>query len=129
MFFIGVFGIESKEKEIKILNNLNCKNCNLSVAGRLIKSFSFFHFFFIPLFKWNENYYVICNNCNTVYSVSKEKGKAIERGEDLNITYWDMQEVHNEYYNDNYYGAKKCSNCGNVVESSFKYCPHCGAKI
>lgn len=129
MFFIGVFGIESKEKEIKILNNLNCKNCNLAVTGKLIKSFSFFHFFFIPIFKWNEKYYVMCDNCKIVYGISKEKGKAIERGENVSITYWDLQEVYNEYYNNNYYESKKCSNCGSTVETNFKYCPYCGARV
>jgi hypothetical protein len=130
MFFIGIFGIENKEKDIKILSNLSCKKCNLSVTGRLIKAFSYFHFFFIPLFKWDEKYYVVCDNCRTVYSISKEKGKAVEHGENIDVTYWDLQEeVYNEYYNDNYYKPKKCSNCDKIVEPNFKYCPHCGAKI
>ena len=51
MFFIGVFGIDNKEKEIKILNNFCCKNCNESSETKLIKTYSFFHFFFLPLFK------------------------------------------------------------------------------
>lgn len=128
MFFIGVFGIENKEEEIKILNNLSCKNCNLIVTGRLIKVFNFFHFFFIPLFKWNEKYYVVCDSCKSIYSVSNEKGKSIEHGENINITYWDLQEIDNEYHNNNC-KSKICLNCGNEVEANFKYCPHCGAKI
>ena len=77
MFFIGIFGIESKSKEIKILENLQCKKCNLKTKGKLIKTFDCFHFFFIPLFKWNESYYVVCNRCNSVYEIPKEKGKEI----------------------------------------------------
>ncbi|MEE0726422.1 MAG: zinc-ribbon domain-containing protein, partial [Clostridium saudiense] len=30
MFFIGIFGIDNKFKEIKVLNNFSCKNCNIS---------------------------------------------------------------------------------------------------
>ena len=70
MFFIGVFGIDNKEKEIKILNNFCCKNCNESSEAKLIKTYSFFHFFFLPLFKWNEKYYVICNGCNSIFNIS-----------------------------------------------------------
>lgn len=129
MFFIGVFGIENKNKEIKVLDNLSCKKCNSIVTGKLIKSFDFFHFFFIPLFKWNEKYYVLCDCCNTLYTINKEKGKAIERGENINITYWDLQEIDNGYYNNVNFQGHVCKNCGNKVEPNFKYCPYCGTQI
>lgn len=129
MFFIGIFGIENKRKEIKIINNINCKTCNKNINGKLIKEYDFFHFFFIPLFKWNESYYMICSNCNTVYSISKEKGKAIERGEDINITYWDLN-ITNSVYSDNfYYGRSICTRCGKEIDPYFDFCPYCGEKI
>ena len=127
MFFIGIFGIENKEKEIKKLNELCCKNCNIASELILIKIFTFFHFFFIPLFKWNENYYVVCRKCGSVYSILKEKGKSIEKGENIEITYWDLNEVKNSY--GGYYSVKRCSKCNREVESSFEYCPYCGEKI
>ncbi len=132
MFFIGVFGIENKDKEIKILNDLNCKKCENRVMGRLLKNFDFFHFFFIPLFKWNEKYYVLCDKCRYVYSIPKDKGKAIERGEDVQVTYWDLQEMYgDDYINtyDNKYDIKICPKCGGKVNSDFKYCPYCGEEI
>ena len=104
MFFIGIFGIDNKFKEIKVLNSFSCKNCNISNGASLVKYYTFFHFFFIPIFKWNEEYYVICNGCNSSFSIPKEKGKAIERGEDIEISYWDLKEVNNSY--ENYYIRK-----------------------
>lgn len=127
MFFIGIFGIDNKEKEIKIINNLCCKNCNISNEARLIKIFTFFHFFFIPLFKWNESYYVICNGCNSIFNISKEKGKSVENGEDIEITYWDLKEVNNNY--GSYYIVRRCPRCSREVENTFEYCPYCGEKI
>lgn len=124
MFFIGVFGIENKQKEIKHLNTIHCNKCNTTATGRLIKQFSFFHFFFIPLFKWNETYYVICDRCNTIYTISKEKGKSIETGEISEITYWDLNEVKN-----NYSSIRRCKCCGREVDNNFMYCPYCGEKI
>ena len=124
MFFIGIFGVESKEKEIKVIDNLPCKSCNRSTRGKIIKSYSYFHFFFLPIFKWNEEYFVICEGCKTVFSISKDKGKALERGENIEITYWDLNEV-NKY---NYYNIA-CSNCGKIVSNDYKYCPYCGNKM
>jgi hypothetical protein len=132
MFFIGVFGIENKDKEIKELNNLTCKKCNSTVQGKLIINFDFFHFFFIPLFKWNERYYVVCNRCKCLYSIPKEKGKAVENGDEVDITYWDLQEVYSDNdinFNDNSYDMKRCSSCGAQVKRDFKYCPYCGKEI
>ncbi|MCE5221479.1 MAG: zinc ribbon domain-containing protein [Clostridium sp.] len=129
MFFIGVLGIENKDKEIKILNNISCKKCNKTVSGKLIKNFDFFHFFFIPIFKWNEKYYVVCDQCKSVYIIPKDKGKTIEHGENVEISYWDLQEMHTDNYNNNYYEENICANCRKKIDRKFKYCPHCGAKI
>lgn len=124
MFFIGIMGIENKIKDIKSINDISCKGCNKTVNGRLIKNYTFFHFFFIPLFKWNESYYLICNSCGRTYGITKEKGKAIEKGENIEINYWDLQEV-----NTNSYGQRICSHCGRAVEGEFIYCPYCGKQI
>lgn len=129
MFFIGIFGIESGQKEIKLLDNISCKTCNIKTTGKLIKTFTMFQFFFIPIFKWNEEYYVKCNRCSTIYEIPKEKGKRIENGEGLDITYWDLKEVGNSS-NDYYYAPKNiCPSCGKTIEGDFKYCPYCGREI
>ncbi|MBW6409566.1 zinc ribbon domain-containing protein [Clostridium weizhouense] len=128
MFFIGIFGIENKDIEIKVLNNIVCEKCNTTVIGRLVKNYDYFHFFFIPFLKWNESYYVVCNNCASIYSIPKEKGKAIENGEDIELTYWDFKKTNNIYYDD-YYEPKVCCNCGKRLEYNFQYCPYCGEKI
>ena len=70
---------------------------------------------------------MICNGCNTYFSISKEKGRAIERGEDIEITYWDLKEVNNNY--GSYYIVRRCPRCSREVENTFEYCPYCGEKI
>ena len=50
MFFIGIFGIEHREKIIKEINNLTCKRCLQNVTGKLVKQYDYFHFFFISIF-------------------------------------------------------------------------------
>ncbi|GAA0115020.1 zinc-ribbon domain-containing protein [Clostridium senegalense] len=127
MFFIGVFGVEKKEKEIGNLNDISCRNCDMDLGGRVIKTFSFFHFFFIPIFKWNEKYYVVCNGCDFIYQVPIEKGKGFEKDKDVKFNYWDLKPV--EERNEICSHGNICSNCGKVVENNFKYCPYCGEKI
>ncbi len=123
MFFIGIFGIESKEKKIKELPNFFCKGCNKEETGQLIKTYNYFHIFFVPVLKWNENYYVLCNYCSTVYEIAKEKGKRLERGEGENITYWDLKEIKKTN------GVRICKNCNSQVEDRFVYCPYCGNRL
>ncbi|AKA67438.1 zinc-ribbon domain-containing protein [Clostridium scatologenes] len=125
MFFIGIFGVEDKQKQIKDINTINCKNCN-GIRHILIKQYSFFHIFFIPIFKWNIRYLLICNNCNTIYEIPKEKGIRAENGEDSAITYWDLKIIGN------YNGAQaqlRCSRCGRGIDSNFEFCPYCGERL
>ncbi len=121
MFFIGIFGIESKEKSIGKINDFSCKNCRHNHA-EIIKSYHFFHFFFIPVFRWKEMYYCICDQCKSIYGISKEKGKAYEKcGE--KISYWDLKalQVNNT--------PLTCPFCQNEVKEAFEYCPYCGKTL
>lgn len=128
MFFIGIFGIEDKQKEIRKLENLSCRDCNTTSSMILVKRYSFFHIFFLPLFRWNEQYYVICRECNRVYEIPKEKGKQAENGNESEITYWDLKLVEYEGFGSYRTIENKCRNCGRTIEPQFKYCPYCGEK-
>lgn len=127
MFFFGIFGVQSKQKEIAAFTKVQCRNCDKEHGGRLIKTYNYFHFFFIPLIKWNERYHVTCNGCNSIYEISKEKGKDIENGADIEITYWDLKPVESE---NNYASLnKRCDNCGREIRRDYEYCPYCGKKL
>lgn len=127
MFFIGVFGVQDKQKEIGIIKNLSCKNCS-GIASKLTlyKTYSYLHIFFLPVFKWNESYCAVCSSCNSIYEIPKEKGIRMEHGDEEAITYWDLKPMDFEYYNN--YIKYRCKNCGKEVEPQFEYCPYCGMK-
>ena len=60
-----------------------------------------------------------------MYSIDKDKGKAVENDDNIDITYWDLKEMnklHDDY-------IKRCSNCNKDVERGFNYCPYCGKKV
>lgn len=126
MFFIGIFGVDDKQKEVRTIKNLSCKNCDGFSGLTLFKQYTFFHLFFIPLFKWNIRYYLLCNTCNILYQLPIEKGIRAEQGDDTAITYWDLKSEETLYSAD--YNYNKCKNCGRVIDVSFDYCPYCGKK-
>ncbi len=81
MFFIGIFGIETKNVELKRLAPTMCKHCRGVEAFNLFKHYHQFHFFFIPLFKWKVEYYIVCEACQLIATIPTEKGQALEMGE------------------------------------------------
>lgn len=126
MFFIGILGVQSKEKEITDSAKIQCRECDKRLGGKLIKTYNFFHFFFIPLFKWGERYYLICNGCNSTYEIPKDKGKFIENGEDIEISYWDLKPVEK---GTNHSVIYKCNHCGKEIKGDYRYCPYCGYEV
>ncbi|SKA91246.1 zinc-ribbon family protein [Caloramator quimbayensis] len=123
MFFIGIFGIETKQEEIKDIQNVICKACGAMTSFRLIKTYNVFHFFFIPIIKWSKKYYIISRCCNRPFEIPIEKGEEIERGRDIPLNDEDLRPLYNNYdYN-------ICPNCKNEVDNNFIYCPYCGNKL
>lgn len=129
MFFIGVFGIEHKQRELCEINQLQCKNCGGVSSGKLYKTFQCFHFFFIPIIKWNEEYYLKCNNCRRVFKISSERGRNFEKGIGEKLTYWDLEEVENNYVDEDSDQKRVCQSCGEKTDNKYKYCPYCGNKM
>ena len=130
MFFVGIFGIEDKIKKIREDINVRCMGCGFEEAT-LVKIYSCFHIFFIPVLKWNEKYMIICNNCGKKYMVEEEDAiKAEEVGYIYNQKLIQLDQEEEDTFNIINGGAKpRCSFCGRELESDFRYCPYCGQKI
>lgn len=116
MFFIGIMGIGNKEKIILEIPNINCKACGSLGQYTVMKSYHYFHIFFIPLWKWKIEYYVKERTCQTIFRLDPEVGESIEKGVRSEIMPGDMEELH---------PARRCESCGGVLEEKFVYCPYC----
>lgn len=125
MFFIGIFGIETKDQEIGPLTPISCPKCHQTVPMTLFKHYYVFHFFFIPLIKWKMTYYVVCSSCRTIALIDKEKGQAIESGELSHLTYWDLEPMPSPIAS----ALTYCKHCGQQMDPTYDYCPHCGTPI
>jgi len=121
MIFIGIFGIQDKQRVVREYPNIVCK-CGRLSRGELIEHFTYFHLFFIPIFKWNRRYYMRYRCCNRIFRVPNDYAKEIKDSSDVDI---DRLEEIPRYE----YVSNRCSNCGAELHHSFAYCPYCGHKI
>lgn len=125
MFFFGVLGIDEKQTEIKKIPNLMCKACGRLTTYSLVKTYNCFHLFFVPVIKWGQRYLLISKCCGSIFELTLEQGKEVEKGNDsifdnLNITLVEDNSCKTNIF---------CRNCGKSIEPRFEYCPHCGAKL
>ncbi|EJO5348062.1 zinc ribbon domain-containing protein [Clostridium botulinum] len=125
MFFFGIFGINTKQEEIEDFENIVCKKCGTLSRYTVIKTYNIFHFFFIPLIKWGEKYYLKSRCCNTIYIISKENLHCVRSQGNLNDI--DLEEVYTKCSRVNN-STMICNNCGKEIKCSFDYCPYCGKK-
>lgn len=127
MFFLGVFGIETREREVGEVDSVACIKCGMLTKYTIIKTYNVFHFFFLPLVKWKEKYYLKSRCCNTIYEITKEDLDKINKSKNLKDV--NIKEIYSDI--DYSKGCREiiCTNCKRKVEENFTYCPYCGKKI
>ncbi len=128
MFFIGIFGIDSKEKEIKTFSNIVCPDCGRLTSAVFYTTYTYFHIFFIPTFRWNRKYFIKLRCCGAVYEVPEEYAQQLR--ETATIDFSRLKKVSSGFgafggFEDTY---ARCKNCGRTFDNSYSYCPHCGTK-
>ena len=123
MFFIGIFGIEQKQKEVSDRRNIICPACEAFGSYRLIKMYNYFHIFFIPIFKWNTRYFIKTSCCNKIFEIHSEIGKRIEGGESVEIKSSDLESLGVAEQ------SNVCYHCGATIDPRYVYCPYCGKTL
>lgn len=118
MFFFGIFGIGNKVKDIKEFNNCICV-CGRYSHLKLFKEYSYFHFFFIPLFTWGRRYYLEDRSCGRVFEVPPDYRGELLRSS--NIDFSRLQEVKMPF--------RVCPGCGKYSDANYQYCPYCGREL
>ena len=118
MFFIGLFGINNKEKYLGNIE-FKCTGC-LSDKVRLIETATNFHIFFIPIFSWNKRHMAICEKCGSTYIIKESSVKNVL--ENKKAVYEDVTDIVSE--------NRVCPDCSYpLYGQEYKYCPKCGRKL
>lgn len=126
MFFIGIFGVEEKEKEIKEFINTVCPCCGQLTRAVLIARYTYFHIFFIPTFRWNRQYFLRYRCCGGIYEVNADYFKNLKDASEI-----DIRKIKKKFCSSdaqNVY-CQRCAGCGKEFEKKFSFCPYCGRKV
>ena len=83
MFFI--MGITDGWKDFDFNQIITCMACGKYGRYNVFMTYMVLSLFFIPTFKWNRHYYVQSSCCGILYELDSEVGKAIARGEQVEI--------------------------------------------
>ncbi|MDO4465667.1 MAG: zinc ribbon domain-containing protein [Bacillota bacterium] len=118
-----MMGINSQSKALDFHQMVVCESCGGYGRYMVFVTYTVFSLFFIPLFKWNKQYFVQMSCCDSVYQLDPDIGKQIERKENVQIKSDNLTLVKksNKSYN--------CPQCGYILNSEFEYCPKCGTKL
>lgn len=132
MFFI--MGISQGSKEFGFTQGAVCRACGRSGQYIVFMTYTVLTLFFIPVFKWNRQYFVRMSCCGTTYRLDPEVGKVIARGGQVEIQPQDLQESAAQQAGVNPWtnapaDKKVCSHCGYEAAPDFDFCPKCGNKL
>lgn len=122
MFFVGIFGVDRKDKKIRD-THAPCPICNDTNAKWVIRRESRFTFFFIPILHWGTEYFSVCQNCKSVFSIAKAKGDQHEHSKADQLTYWDLKVLKKGQVD------RHCPNCNALVTEEHQYCHKCGQAL
>lgn len=125
MIFIG--GISQGRKILDYVRTVICGCCGRYGRYEVIMTYTYFSFFFIPLFKWNRQFFVRMTCCGAVYRLDDQVGREILSGNQVEIEPGDLTLVQGGQGTSGFGTARKrCGSCGYETEEDFEYCPKCG---
>lgn len=120
-----IFGVEEGSKQILFRQRVLCPVCGRYGDMTVWMTYTYFMFFFVPLFKWNRRYYVKMECCGAGFEIPVELGRDIK---DKKITDIDPSKLE---FSDPVYGPKirRCPDCGFETTEDYYYCPKCGSLL
>lgn len=124
MFFM--MGITDGRKDFDFVQTVICDVCGKYGRYQVFMTYTVLSLFLIPCFKWNRRYYVQTSCCGTLYELDPGIGKAIARGEQIEILPQHLRLVNRGGYGR---GVKRCGNCGYETAEDFEFCPKCGMRF
>ncbi|HKM43331.1 MAG TPA: zinc ribbon domain-containing protein [Limnochordia bacterium] len=123
MFFIGIFGVQSKTKTLKTEVGIACPICGAYDRYAIMKTFTYFHIFFLPLWKWNKRYHIQTRCCQRRCALNDVMGARIEAGEAVEIVREHVTKCEQSQ------GVRRlCSTCRKSLEPTHRFCPYCGTE-
>ncbi len=122
MFFIGIFGTDSKIAPLGEVRQAPCPACGERCNLTVIKRYNYFHAFFIPVFKWGKGYLATCGCCASMLELSPEQGQQLEHTGHCSPSPEDLHIIK-----DNNRG--RCPHCKAFNPPGSRFCNSCGGGL
>ena len=71
-------GVSQNQKKLDFKQLNVCKLCGKYSNVEVYMTYWYFMFFFIPIIKWNKEYYIKTSCCNKIAKIDSEIGRKIE---------------------------------------------------
>jgi hypothetical protein len=118
-----IFGFTNGANDIGVRKCRFFSCCgNYGVMATVTCTFQQFTLFFIPIFRFGKRYFVSCPNCGTIYEITKEEGRRIQREYAAEINPDALFIVQGA-------NKKTCPNCKCSIDPRSRYCPNCGTSL
>ena len=122
MFFIGIFGVDSKVVPVGEISGQVCPICKKTVNMHVCLRYSYFHAFFLPLVKYDKHYIATCPGCASVFELPREIGDRLKRHESVAVNPHDLLLLKSNH-------IPACPVCGAPQTEGSVFCNKCGAKL
>ncbi len=116
--FMGISSAAKPAGEVGVV----CPLCGGTHRMNVARSYSYFHLFFIPLFKFGIQYFATCPGCASVFGLSKQLGDDIRTGAVVQVNSSQLHPMKN-----NLDGC--CPHCGHRNPTGSGYCNRCGRAL
>lgn len=120
MFFIG--GAGNGSKDLGRRTNQVCLGCGSRLGMQLIRTNGYIHLFFVPVFRYDIQYFLICPNCGKTYEISREDGRRLERQPDFALPPDHLIPTGNRPIAQ----TRFCPSCGSETGPGDRFCRRCG---
>jgi hypothetical protein len=82
MFIFGlIVGVADREKVLAKGIERGCLECLRTTPHVLVEERRQLSIFFLPVWRWNRRFYLVCGGCGRPESISREDAAALRRGE------------------------------------------------
>ena len=122
MFFIGIFGTNSKVVPCGQISVDNCPVCGRFSQMHVCRRYDYFHIFFLPLFRYNIHYIATCPHCASAFALDKEVGDQLQKEGCQSCSGRSLHLLRSNL-------PRHCPACGAQQPSGSHFCNQCGAPL
>jgi hypothetical protein len=80
IFIPVVFGVGDRERTLASGLERACLECVRATPHRVVEVARQFSLFFVPVWRWNRRFLLVCDACGHVESISAEEAEELKEG-------------------------------------------------